>query len=122
MSGWRVDPDRVIGVLADIDDDGADLAQAGTDVQNLAWEGGAGLKADGRTTVANAWTAFLEDRSLVPGKLTHVLSSAAAAVTEATVSVVSGDEEMAGNGRDAEALALERWGIEPPAAYQSGPF
>lgn len=122
MSDWRVDPDRVIGVLAGIDDDGIALTQAVTDVQSLAWEGGAGLKADGRTTVANAWNTFLDDRMLVPGKLIHVLSAAAVAVTSATTAVVAGDEQMAGDARNAEALALERWGIEPAAAYQGELF
>lgn len=120
MEGWRVDPDLVVGILAGIDDEGVDLALAAVSMNELAFEGGAGLKVDGRTTLANAWNAFLDDRRLVPGKLIHVLSSSAQSVTDATVSIVTGDEQMAGDGRDAETYALAEWGIDSSDAYGNG--
>jgi hypothetical protein len=120
MSGWRVDPDRVVGILAGVDDEGARLAQAVTDTDALAWNHAATLSVDGRTAVLHAWQAFFDDRRLVPGKLIHVVTRAASAVTEATTAVVAGDETMAGDSRRAEEYALENWGIDSPWAYQVG--
>lgn len=122
MDGWRVDPDRVIGVLAGVDDEGAGLARAATDIDALAARGSAGLNPDGRTAVANAWQNFIDERRLVPGKLVHVLTSSARAVGEATVAVVAGDERMASDTRQVGQYALEQWGIETELAYMSGVY
>lgn len=120
MSGWRVDPDRVIGILAGIDDEGVHLEQAVTDTDALAWENDAALSVDGRTRLLHAWQAFFDDRRLVPGKLIHVVTRSASAVTGATTAVVAGDDTMAGDTRQSEQHALDSWGIDSVLAYQDG--
>lgn len=117
MAGWSVDPDRVVGVLSAIDGDGGNLTLAVAEADSLIWDGGPQLQADGRTTLSNAWNYFLENRRDVPGKLIHVISSSAEAVTAATTAVVSGDEQMSSSAREAEAFALEEWGIDEVWAY-----
>lgn len=121
--GWSVDPDRVVGVLAGIDDEGTELARAAASIDELVYAR-ATLSVDGRTALSNAWGAFLEERRLVPGTLMHTLAASAAALTEATVAVVAGDEQMAADGRAAsvaaEATALDEWGIDSPDAYGNG--
>jgi hypothetical protein len=121
VQGWRVDPDRVVGVLAGIDDDGAKLASTPKRADEL-YLAHASLRVDGRATVAHAWGGFLEERRRVPGALIGVLASSAEALTEATVAVVSGDELMAADFEGAEASALERWGIDSILAYGGGSF
>lgn len=39
VEDYRVDPDRVIGVLASVDDAGAGIARAITDMDDLAMDG-----------------------------------------------------------------------------------
>ena len=117
--GWSVDPDRVVGVLAGVDDEGVQLAAAAASLDEAVYAGG-GLSADGRTVLSNAWQAFLDERRLVPGQLMHVLAASAQSVTEATVAVVTGDERMASDSRTAEATALDEWGIDSAAAYGDG--
>ncbi|MDW4574012.1 hypothetical protein R8Z57_14625 [Microbacterium sp. M3] len=116
---WSVDPDRVIGVLAGVDDEGVELAEAAAAMDRLA-ASGATLSVDGRTTLSQAWEAFLDERRLVPGKLMHTLAMSAQALTEATTAVVAGDARMMSDGRDAEARALDEWGIDSPNAYGGG--
>lgn len=116
---WRVDPDRVVGVLAGIDDDGVELARSVGRVEELLYSRSS-LSVDGRTALANAWSAFIDERRLVPGTLMHVLASSAQALTEATVAVVAGDEQMASDGREATARALDEWGIDSATAYGEG--
>ena len=114
--GWSVDPDRVAGVLAGIDDEGVHLATAAASLDEAVYAG-AGLSADGRTVLSNAWQAFLDERRLVPGQLMHVLAASAQSVTEATVARWT---KKASDGRAAEATALDEWGIDSAAAYGNG--
>lgn len=122
MEGWRVDPDRVVGVLAGVDEEGARLGQLIADAEALAFEGGSSLVVDGRTALAQAWEAFLDDRRLVPGKLIHAVTTCSAAVSEATVAVVAGDAEMAANGGVAAQYALREWDIDSVHAYMDDGF
>lgn len=121
MSGWRVDPDRVVGVLAGVDECGSALAAVTAEADALSMAG-SGLIADGRHALAQAWEAFLEERRSVPGKLAYSVSSAASAVSSATLDVVAGDVEMADSGAAAEDLALQRWGIDTFSAYVDGGY
>lgn len=117
MGQWRVDPDGVLGVLAGIDDLGPQFESAYTGIDDAASSGGAALTADGRTVLSSAWESFMSQRRLVPGKLMHSVSGSAAAVGEATVAIVAGDEQMADNVTAAERHAEDAWGIAPRAAY-----
>jgi len=117
--GWSVDPDRVMGVLAGVDDAGASLEGAGKAMDELSFSASS-LSVDGRTMVSNAWASFVGERRLVPGKLMHVLASSARSVTEATVAVVAGDAEMETNAATAEERARVEWGIESDVAYGGG--
>ncbi|GAB3630799.1 hypothetical protein GCM10027421_01520 [Microbacterium shaanxiense] len=117
MGQWRVDPDGVLGVLAGIDDLGPQFESAYTGIDDAATNGRAALTADGRTVLSSAWEAFMSQRRLVPGKLMHSVSGSAAAVGEATVAIVAGDEQMADNVSTAEKHAEDAWGIAPYAAY-----
>ncbi|MFE7844389.1 DUF6507 family protein [Microbacterium sp. NPDC057407] len=121
MDGWRVDPDRVVGILAGIDDAGSVLTRAAKDVDAL-YPAPVSLALDERTSVATAWTDFFEDRRAVPGKLIHVLSSSATALSEATVAVIAGDERMAADAAVAERQAFDRWGLDSSVAYGNGMF
>lgn len=119
VSDYRVDPDRVIGVLAGVDDAGAGIAQAITDMEDLALEGQS-LVADGRRTLASAWGDLLDERRYVPGKLAHVVAAAASAVSEATTAVVTGDVDMSVTTAEAESRAMDEWGIDSLVAYGQG--
>ncbi|KTR94348.1 hypothetical protein NS220_09390 [Microbacterium testaceum] len=121
VGDYRVDPDRVIGVLASVDDAGAGIADAISGIDALALEGGS-LSVDGRRTLSAAWGDFLEERRLVPGKLAHIVASSATAVTEATTAVVAGDVEMSVTAGEAESRALDDWGIDSLDAYTSGVY
>ncbi|WP_278101664.1 DUF6507 family protein [Microbacterium proteolyticum] len=116
VEDYRVDPDRVIGVLASVDDAGAGIARAITDMDDLAMDGHS-LVVDGRRTLASAWGDLLEERRSVPGKLAHTVAAAAAGVVEATTAVVAGDLDMSVSSREAESRALDEWGIDSPLAY-----
>lgn len=61
VEDYRVDPDRVIGVLASVDDAGAGIARAITDMDDLAMDGQS-LVVDGRRTLASAWGDLLDER------------------------------------------------------------
>lgn len=117
--GWRVDPDGVAGVLAGVDDTASRFEKSRDEIEEAAFEGGETLIADGRTALSSAWEVFLEDRRLVPGKIMYAINAAAGAVSEATVSVVAGDEQMAGEMRAAAQRAEDAWGISPPPAAGS---
>lgn len=114
MSTYRVDPDRVIGVLAGVDDAGAELTTAIAGMNDAAVDG-AHLVVDGRRTLFAGWWGFLEERRSVPGRLARAVASAAAAVNAATVAVVTGDVNMMLSTRDAEARAQDEWGF--PSAW-----
>jgi len=119
--GWRVDPDGVAGVLAGVDDTASRFEKSRDEIEEAAFEGGETLIADGRTALSSAWEVFLEDRRLVPGKIMYAINAAAGAVSEATVAVVAGDEQMAGEIRTAARRAEDAWGISPtPAAGSNG--
>lgn len=118
MDGWDVDPDGVLGVLAGLDQLGSSFESARTEATALRSDGAAALCADGRTVVSDAWAQLMDLRALVPGKLMFVLSRSAAAVGEATVEVVLGDDEMARTATEAERHAQEAWGILPLPVYQ----
>jgi hypothetical protein len=119
VSDYRVDPDRVIGVLAGVDDAGAGIAQAIDDMDALALEG-LSLTVDGRHSLASAWSDLLDERRYVPGKLAHVVAAAASAVSEATTAVVSGDVDMSVTTAEAESRALDEWGIDSSVSYGQG--
>jgi len=118
VGDYRVDPDRVIGVLASVDDAGAGIADAITDIDALALEGDS-LSVDGRRALLAAWGEFLEERRFVPGKLAHIVAASATAVTDATTAVVTGDVEMSVTAGEAESRALDDWGIDSLDAYTS---
>ncbi|MFS0854576.1 DUF6507 family protein [Microbacterium sp. 179-I 3D4 NHS] len=117
MDEWSVDTAGVLGVLAGVDSAGADFESAHEKIVEAA-ESGAALSVDGRRTLSDAWAAFLELRSLVPGKVMHVAASAAASLGEASAAVVAGDDQMAADS-DAARRAAEEWGIGSPEAYGS---
>lgn len=119
VSDYRVDPDRVIGVLAGVDDAGAGIAQAIIDMENLALEGQS-LVTDGRRTLGSAWSDLLDERRYVPGTLAHVVAAAASAVSEATNAVVAGDVDMSVSTAEAESRALDEWGIDSSVSYAQG--
>lgn len=119
MTSWSVDPDGVLGVLAGLDADGPALENAVRAVDDMWLDGDAAMRADGRSVLANAWGDFLSQRRFVPGELIRVVTGAAAAVGAATVAVVVGDDEMAGDTRAAAVHALDAWGIDDPNAYRA---
>lgn len=121
MTEWRVDPDGVLGVLAGVDDTAAGFETCRREIEDAAFHGGATLITDGRTALSSAWESFLDDRRLVPGKIMYAINAAAAAVGEATVAVVTGDEQMASDTTSRRAQA-ESWGIAPPTGRVSGGF
>lgn len=92
---YRVDPDGVLGMLAGLDTLGGDFESAHREIDSAAAEGPAALTVDGRTAVANAWRTFMEDRRIVPGAVMYSISASAKAVGDATVVIVTGDEQMA---------------------------
>lgn len=116
---YRVDPDRVIGVLAGVDDAGAGISQAIDDMDSLALEGQT-LVVDGRRTLASAWSDLLDERRHVPGKLAHIVAAAASSVSEATTAVVTGDVDMSVTTAEAESRAMDEWGIDSLVAYGQG--
>ncbi|MFK0403250.1 DUF6507 family protein [Microbacterium sp. NPDC090225] len=117
--GWRVDPDGVAGVLAGVDDTASRFEKSRDEIEEAAFEGAETLIADGRTALSSAWEVFLEDRRLVPGKIMYAINAAAGAVSDATVAVITGDEQMAGEMRTAAQQAEDAWGISPPPAAGS---
>ncbi|MFF7294064.1 DUF6507 family protein [Microbacterium sp. NPDC008134] len=117
MDDWNVDADGVLALLTSIDTVGPDFERAHRDITDAA-ESGAALAAGGRTVVKTAWTTFIEDRSLVPGKIMHEVAAAASAVSEATAALVAGDEQMSLDTTAAQSRA-ESWGIAPTEAYSS---
>lgn len=117
MDKWSVDTAGVLAVLAGVDSVGAEFESANTKIVEAA-ESGELLSVDGRATLSDAWSVFLDLRSLVPGKVMHVVASAAASLSEATTAVVAGDDQMAADS-DAAQRAAEEWGIDSPVAYGS---
>ncbi|MEX0151662.1 MULTISPECIES: hypothetical protein [Microbacterium] len=113
MSHYRVDPDRVIGVLAGVDDAGAEMAPAISGMTDAALDG-EGLVVDGRRTLLAGWWAFLEERRSVPGRLARVVAAAASAVSAATVAIVTGDVDMGVSAAEAETRALTEWRFALP--------
>ncbi|MFJ2367747.1 DUF6507 family protein [Microbacterium sp. NPDC087665] len=121
MTHWRVDPDGVLGVLAGIDDLGPDFESVQTGISEAAMAAST-LSVDGRTALSSAWEAFMEMRSLVPGKIMHSVRVAASGVGSATTAIVAGDEEMAADTQAAQSRAEDAWGIALPSAYQTPGF
>lgn len=117
MDQWRVDAEGVLGVLTGVDAAGPDFESAHRKIEEAAASGSA-VSLEGRTALSSAWDAFLAERSLVPGKVMHAVSSAAAALTEATAAVVAGDEQMTADTDGARRRA-EEWGIDSPDAYSA---
>ncbi|MBQ3358769.1 MAG: hypothetical protein IJG47_07705 [Microbacterium sp.] len=95
MSEYRVDPDGVLGVLAGLDDLESEFESAHRDIDTAATDGPSALTVDGRKVLARAWETFMEQRQRVPGKVMHVINTSAQAVSNATLEIVSGDEQMA---------------------------
>lgn len=119
MSEWRVAPDGVLGVLAGLDDLGPDFESVHTGIRDAALAAPT-LSVDGRTLLSNAWDAFMESRSLVPGKIMYTIGAAAAGVGAATTALIAGDEEMSADTQAAQARAETEWGIAVAAAYSTG--
>ncbi|MDI9890392.1 hypothetical protein [Microbacterium sp. IEGM 1404] len=119
VGDYRVDPDRVIGVLAGVDDAGAGIARAIDETETLALEG-LNLVVDGRRTLASAWSDFLDERRYVPGKLANIVAASASAVSEATTAVVTGDVDMSFTTAEAESRAVDEWGIDSSVSYGRG--
>lgn len=94
-AGYRVDPDGVLGLVAGLDDLGADFESAYRGIDDAATSGPSSLTVEGRMVVAKAWRTFMEDRRVVPGAVMYSISSSAQAVGDATVAIVAGDEQMA---------------------------
>jgi hypothetical protein len=117
MDGWNVDADGVLALLTSIDAVGPDFERSHRDVTDAA-ESSATLVAGGRTVLKTAWTTFIEDRSLVPGKIMHEVAAAASAASEATAALVAGDEQISLDTRAAQSRA-ESWGIAPVEAYSA---
>jgi hypothetical protein len=117
MSDYRVDPDGVLGVLAGLDDLGTDFETAAVDVETAADDGAAALAIDDRTVMSRAWNSFMNERRSVPGKVMHTINVCSQAVSEATLAVVAGDEQMAAATSSAQAQTGSPWGIAPSHAY-----
>lgn len=121
MAEWRVDPDGVLGVLAGVDEQGLELVSAHDALDAAAADGGSTLSIDGRTTLSQAWDEFMSSRRLIPGKLMYVLKNSSAAVSDATVAVVTGDDQMSDDLSSAQQHAQDAWNIAPEHAYLSVP-
>ncbi|MFS0853443.1 DUF6507 family protein [Microbacterium sp. 179-I 3D4 NHS] len=117
MSDYRVDPDGVLGVLAGLDDIGADFGTAAVDVDTAADDGATALAIDDRTVMSRAWKSFMNERRSVPGKIMHTINVCSQAVSEATLAVVAGDDQMATATVSAQAQTGSPWGIAPSHAY-----
>ncbi|MFF7291233.1 DUF6507 family protein [Microbacterium sp. NPDC008134] len=90
-----MDPDGVLGLMAALDALGGDFQSAHREIDSAAADGPASLTVDGRRAVANAWRTFMEDRRIVPGAVMYSISASAKGVGDATVVIVTGDEQMA---------------------------
>ncbi|MFS0853808.1 DUF6507 family protein [Microbacterium sp. 179-I 3D4 NHS] len=112
---WSVDVEGVRRLVTGIDMVGPDFETAHQAVTTAA-ESGSGLSVDGRKALSAAWDSFLQERSLVPGKIMHAVASAAGALNEATAAVTAGDAEMTADVESAQRTA-EGWGIPSSAAY-----
>lgn len=62
VSGWRVDPARVPGVLAGVDEDGARLEQVVDATDEMVSNGLSSPQLDRGTAVASAWQDFFDER------------------------------------------------------------
>jgi hypothetical protein len=92
---YRVDPDGVLGLLAGLDELGGAFESAHREIDGAAADGPTSLTVDGRTAVVGAWRTFMQDRRTVPGAIMFSISSSAQAVGDATVAIITGDEQMA---------------------------
>lgn len=113
---WRVDPDRVLGILAGIDEDGARLVTASDEAREIA-ASSSSLQVDGRSVMSSAWSTFWAERQSVPGKMVTVIGRAAEGVSAATVDIIAGDTNMAQTEEEAAAHALDAWGIHQMGDY-----
>lgn len=117
MSEYRVDPDGVLGILAGLDDLGDEFEKSVRDVEEVADDGATALAIDDRTVMSRAWTAFMDERRSVPGKIIHTINVSSQAVTEATLTIVAGDEQVAHDTTRAQSESQNPWGIAPSYAY-----
>lgn len=120
MSEYRVDADGVLGILAGLDDLGDEFEKAVRDIDEVADDGTTALAIDDRTVMSRAWTAFMDERRSVPGKVIHTINVSSQAVSEATLAIVAGDEQMATDTEAAQEHAEDAWGIAPSLAYMPG--
>lgn len=120
MSEYRVDADGVLGILAGLDDLGDEFEKAARDIDEVADDGATALAVDDRTVMSRAWTAFMDERRSVPGKIIHTINVSSQAVSEATLAIVAGDEQMATDTEAAQDHAEDAWGIAPSLAYMPG--
>ena len=123
MSGqWSVDAAGVMGVLAQVDDEGNDLETASRKFASLQTEGASSLSVDGRTSLASAWNSFCDERTDVPRKLMWMLQHRCGQVTEATVAVLPGDAQMGDDVQAAESYAQSEWGIASKYRYNADSY
>ncbi|MFJ2368107.1 hypothetical protein [Microbacterium sp. NPDC087665] len=120
MSEYRVDADGVLGILAGLDDLGGEFEKAVRDIDEVADDGTTALAIDDRTVMSRAWTAFMDERRSVPGKVIHTINVSSHAVSEATLAIVAGDEQIATDTEAAQDHAEDAWGIAPSLAYMPG--
>lgn len=120
MSEYRVDADGVLGILAGLDDLGDEFEKAVRDIDEVADDGTTALAIDDRTVMSRAWTAFMDERRSVPGKVIHTINVSSQAVSDATLAIVAGDEQMATDTEAAQEHAEDAWGIAPSLAYMPG--
>lgn len=110
VDGWSVAPDQVAGVLAAVERAGEPLAGA-VSVSGELLARKSDLVAGGRTVLSDAWSAFLDLRVLIPGKVIEVITSSAQAVVTGAAIIAAGDEEMAAQWRTRNALLFEAWAV-----------
>ncbi|MFF5624461.1 DUF6507 family protein [Microbacterium sp. LWH10-1.2] len=110
MDGWSVAPDQVVGVLAAVDREGEPLEAMVIAASDLLARK-ADLVAGGRSVLSDAWSDFLDLRSLIPGKAIDVIASSAQAIVEGTTAIAAGDDEMAAEWQAKNSQSfVDGWG------------
>lgn len=118
---WSVDPAGMMGVLAQVDDEGNALERAANDFDELSSRGSADMSAVGRSVVSDAWAGFCSERTDVPRTLMWMVQHRCRQVSEAAVAVLAGDAEMDDDIASAETRAMREWGIASRYVYNADP-
>lgn len=119
---WSVDPAGVMGVLAQVDDEGNALERASNEFGDLHGRGVADLSIVGRTSASDAWAVFCSERTDVPRKLMRMIQHRGSQVAEASVAVLAGDAQMGDDVANAETRAMHEWDIASKYAYNADAF